>query len=148
MSSGTWPSGVEHRAQPAPHAVDGRGQLGDRSPHPASRPSPLARSRSATSIEVGQDLAVIGGRALVVAAVGQDLPGQLPGQPAHGQPQQPLVGEEDGQAGQGLEALDQVVAADVVLQVAAQETRVSREPGDEVRFDVAASCEITVQAAP
>ena len=64
------------------------------------------------------------------------------------QPQEPLVGEEDGQADQGLEPLDQVVAADVVLQVPAQESRMGREPGDEVRFDVAASHEIMVQAAP
>ncbi len=83
-----------------------------------------------------------------MAAVGQDLPGQLPGQPTKRQLKQPLVGEEDGQAYESLEILDQVVAAEVVLQVSTQESRVSRQPGDEIRLDVAAGREITVQAAP
>ena len=83
-----------------------------------------------------------------MAAVGQDLRAHLPGQPQHRQPQQPLVGEEDSQPDQRLEVLDQVIADDVVLQVAAQEPRVSREPGDEFGFHFAACYEAAVQAAP
>ena len=64
------------------------------------------------------------------------------------QPKEPLVGEEDGQADQGLESFDQVVAADVVLQVTAQESRVRPEAGDKIRFDIAAGHELAVQAAP
>ena len=124
-----------------PHPVDGRGQLAGRG---LSRGPQQVRHVD----EVGQHLAVIGGRALVVAAVGQHLRGQLPGQPPQRQPEQPLVGEEDGQPGQRLEPLDQVVAADVVLQVAAQESRVSRQPGGEIRLDVAARRQSAVQAAP
>ena len=91
---------------------------------------------------------MIGGRALVVTAVGQHLPVQLAGQPPDRAAQQPLVGEEDGQAGHRLDPLDQVVAADVVLQVAAQEAGVGGERGGEGRLDVAAGHELAVQAAP
>ena len=91
---------------------------------------------------------MIGGRALVVTAVGQHLPVQLAGQPPDRAAQQPLVGEEDGQASHRLEPLDQVVAADVVLQVAAQETGLGSEPGDEGRLDVAAGHELAMQATP
>ena len=124
-----------------PHPVDGGGYLAGRG---------LARGPQQIRHvdEIGEHLAVIGGRALVVAAVGQNLPGQLPGQTPDRQPQEPLVGEEDGQADQSLEPLDQVVAADVVLQVPAQESRMGREPGDEVGFDVAPGHKIVVKTAP
>ncbi len=124
-----------------PHPAHGPGQLAGRGP-------PRGPQQVRDVDQVGQHLAVVGGRALIVASVGQHLPSQLPGQPPRRQPQQPLVGEEDGQAGQRLEPLDQVVAADVVLQVAAQETRVGRERGGEIRLDVAARHEVTVQPAP
>jgi hypothetical protein len=107
----------EYRAQPAPHAVDGRAYLPGRGP-------PRGSQQVHHVDEVGQYLAVVGGSALVVAAVGQDLPGHLAGQPAQRQPQQALVGEEDGQAGKRLQSLDQVVAADVVFQVTTQESSV------------------------
>ena len=47
-----------------------------------------------------------------------------------------------------LSPFDQVVAADVVLQVAAQESGVRRQPGGEFRFELTAGNQSAVQAAP
>jgi hypothetical protein len=132
---------AEDRTQPVPHLVDGSSYLTGRG---------LARcpEQIHNIEEVSEHLAVIGRRALVVAAVSQNLSSQLPGQPPQRQPQEPLIGEENGKASQGLESFDQVVAADVVLEVPTQKSRMSREPGDEIRFYVAPGCEVMVQTAP
>ena len=71
--------------------------------------------------QVGQHLAVVGRGALVVAAISQHLHAELADQQPQRPAQQRLVAQEDGQPGQRLEVLDQVVAADVGLQVTAQE---------------------------
>ena len=83
-----------------------------------------------------------------MAAVGQDLASQLSGQSPQRPPQQPSSAKKTARPARALRSLDQVVAGYVVLQVTAQESHVRREPGDEFRFEVAASGQIAVQAAP
>jgi hypothetical protein len=105
---------VEHGAEPAAHRGHRGVKLGrDRV---AGR-----RQQSGQVDEVAEHLAVIRGRALVVAAVWQQLDLQLPADPAQGPAEQRVVTEEDRQAGQRLEVLDEVVAPHVGLEVTAQE---------------------------
>ena len=74
LSSGTVAGRGQHRAQPAAHRAiaslsSGCGALAG------------GREQPGHVDEVGEDLAVVGGRPLVVPAVGQDLDRQLAGQP-------------------------------------------------------------------
>jgi hypothetical protein len=68
VEQGYFVVGREHRAQPGLHAGHGGGELAGWGPVGG-----LQQVRYVD--EVGEDLAVVGGRALVVAAVGQDLAG-------------------------------------------------------------------------
>ena len=82
LSSGTSPSGDEDAAQPAAHPLIATASSG--------AGAPAGGPEQAVDVDqVGEHLAVVGGRPLVVAAVGQHLHGQLPGQPVERLVQQP-----------------------------------------------------------
>ena len=77
------------------------------------------------SVEIGEHLAVVGRRTLIVTAVRQHLDGQLRRTgPSERAPQQSFVAKEDGQASERLEVLHQMVAADVALEMPPQESGV------------------------
>ena len=97
--------------------------------------------------EIAEHLAVIGGRPLVVTAIGQHLDGDLPAQPAEHAGEQSVVGEEHRQASQCLQVLDEVIAAHVRFQVAAQEARVRGELAAEQSLDRAAGSQGAVDPA-
>ena len=97
--------------------------------------------------EVGEHLAVVGGRPFVVTTVGQHLHRQLPGQPVQHAGEQVIIGEEHGETGQCLEVLDQVVAADVGFDVPPQEAGVCRQVRDEAFLDLAPGDQVGMQPA-
>ena len=67
-----------------------------------------------------------------MAAVRQHLHGQLPASRRSAWAEQRVVGEEHREPGERLQVLDEVVAADIGFQVAAQEPSVRREFGAEL----------------
>ena len=95
--------------------------------------------------QVGKDLAVVGGRALVVAAVRQHLLAELLLKVFHSQgapaPRLDSI-KECARPQQRLHVLDQVVAEDVGLEVADQEADLLRErrPRPPIRMPTAGGC--------
>ncbi len=77
---------------------------------------------------------MVGGRPLVVTAVGQHLPADLATQPLDPPPVASGVAAGHRQPDQGLEVFDQMVATDVGLQVRPQEGRVPAEVGADGRL--------------
>ncbi len=130
----------QHAAQPVPHPGDRLQQF--RGGRLAGRPEQLREID-----QVGEDLAVIGGGPLVVTPVRQDLHRQLSGQGVQDGAQLPFVPEEHRETGERLEVLDQVIAADVGLQVPAQEPGVRRQAGQEGVLDRTARDQVAVQPA-
>ena len=135
------PVGGQRRAEPAAH-------LGDRQRQARGGRPPGRAEQVGYVDQVAEHLAVVGRGTLVVAAVGQHLHGQLGGEPLQRPGEQPLVAQEHAEPGQRLEALDQVIAAHVGLEVAAEEPGVRRDLAQELRLQVAARDQVAVQAAP
>jgi hypothetical protein len=90
---------------------------------------------------------VIGGRSLVVAAIGEHLNGELAAQPPQRSAQQRVVAEENREPDERLQVLDEVVPPEVGLCVTAEESGVRGElpehrplgqaPADQERVDPA-----------
>ena len=97
--------------------------------------------------QVGEHLAVVRGRAFVVAAVGEHLYRQLAGEVVAAEGQQVAVAEEHAEADEGLQVLDEVVAADIELDVGSKEAGVHGKLVHEGVVEVAACDQRLVHAA-
>ena len=140
FSIGTSPSWGQHRTKPAAHRGDRLGKS-DR------LILPCGPQQASDVDEITEYLTVVRRRSFVVAAIRQHLHLDLPAQPPDRHGEQRVVAEEDRETGQRLQVLDEMVAADVRLQAAAQETGVRGKLAAKRAFDRAAMDEVAVNPA-
>ena len=117
------------------HGAVGMGEIGGRLREPRQRRvepamKRVGAERGAAFEKIGEDLAVIGGRTLVMRAVGKNLPLELDVQQAQAErapARRRRAIETGGGPKQRLHILDEVIAADVGLEMALEKSDLPRD---------------------
>jgi hypothetical protein len=118
--------GKEHLPEPPAHAGDVLAEARDR--RTACGPEERGDIH-----EVAQHLAVVGRRPLVVTPVGEDLDGSLSLELGNPCREQASIVEKHAQGDEGLQILDEMVAAHITLEVEPEIASRQREMVDVVR---------------